>query len=852
MKKGELSTKLGTEDFRYKETHRFNENNFILAVRDRESTTNIISILYYDNGKISDIDEYGMGDKIRTSPNSHMPDIPSLNKRFLVNQLVKVSFGGMVENPHYQEPDNKAKYKTFHTYVNPLKDKEVIEIFEGKIIEASSTFYPKEERLGYVIKEVYIPSSNVFFVLEDNKLQGPFKAVKVDTSGAFIVEKNQWRKFGFYEFNEDTFVEFEANGIQRRIIIPRVGAELKFIQEADFVSDADLLNRFKQQFGTDPEDFDSTTLNKFLEFIERWRTNPVSFHGESARNKERMLALLESNKEKILESVNIITKIPEVAGIRDEIIKLEKELLKAKEEKRRIEEEKRRIEEEIEKDIQKKEDLNSEIANRNSKKEEDLKAQKSALDNKIKQLEIRKNEIDAEIEKEKESKSNELRELEKEISKRKIIESDLGNTILNLKKNFSKQQIDAQEQLNELIKQKTYFDFISGRDLSKRDGIEETEFRSFEILKGEYSGTEEKLDRYTAFKDEVASRLGANNRQFDSHFIDNILISIHQNTLTLFVGLPGTGKTSLVRILTNNLTPKERIREVAVARGWSSQKDLIGFFNPLNKSFHSSSTNLYSLIKQLDWEREKELYLNSPMSYVLLDEANLSPMEYYWSTFYNLTDSICKKPDSFLEFNLGSSEKIRYANNLRFIGTINYDQTTEELSPRVIDRANIIRIEPKPFEIDRISNSDIINLSLSYQDCIDYFGLLDFSKEQHRSISFDNKEMENSFNEIRNSFKELKIVVSPRVEIAIKRYCSVAKGYMYEQNKPLDYCIAQRLLPLIRVRGVVAEQKLNDLLDKINKYDISSKILSGIIQAGSSETGVFQGDFNYFSALSNV
>jgi len=842
MKKGELSTKFSTEDFSYKEFHRFSESNFILAVRDGESKTNIISILYYDNGKISDIDEYDMGGKIWTTPNNQKPDAQNLNQRFLVNQLVKVSSGNIVENLNHQEADNRPKCKTYHTSVYPLKDKEVIEIFEGGIIEASSTFRLKEQ-LGDVIKEVYIPSNNVFFVLEDNKLQGPFKAIKVDTGGAFIVEKNQWKKFGFYEFNEDTFVEFEANGIQRRIIIPRVGAELKFIQEADFVSDADLLNRFKQHLETNPADFDSATLNKFLEFVQG--TNLMSFHCESTRNKKRMLALLESSKKEILESVNIITKIPEVAGIKAEIIKLEKELLKAKAEKRRIEEE-------IEKDIQKKEDLNSEIANLNSKKEEDLKAQKSILDNEIKQLEIRKNEIDAEIEKEKRSKSNELTKLDEEISGKRIIERDLRNTIVKLEKNFSKQQTDTQEQLYELIKQKIYFDFISGRDLSKRDGTEETEFRSFEILKGEYSGTEEKLDRYTAFKDEVASRLGANNRQFDSHFIDNILISIHQNTLTLFVGLPGTGKTSLVRILTNILTPKERIREVAVARGWSSQKDLIGFFNPLNKSFHSSSTNLYSLIKQLDWEREKELYLNSPMSYVLLDEANLSPMEYYWSTFYNLTDSICKKPDSFLEFNLGSSEKIRYANNLRFIGTINYDQTTEELSPRVIDRANIIRIEPKPFEIDRISNSDIINLSLSYQDCIDYFGLLDFSKEQHRSISFDNKEMENSFNEIRNSFKELKIVVSPRVEIAIKRYCSVAKGYMYEQNKPLDYCIAQRLLPLIRVRGAVAEQKLNDLLDKINKYDISSKILSGIIQAGSSETGVFQGDFNYFSALSNV
>ena len=55
-------------------------------------------------------------------------------------------------------------------------------------------------------------------------------------------------------------------------------------------------------------------------------------------------------------------------------------------------------------------------------------------------------------------------------------------------------------------------------------------------------------------KNEIVEILSKNNRKFDSHFIDNILISIHQNTLTLFAGLPGTGKTSLVRLLMNILS----------------------------------------------------------------------------------------------------------------------------------------------------------------------------------------------------------------------------------------------------------------------------------------------------------
>lgn len=220
------------------------------------------------------------------------------------------------------------------------------------------------------------------------------------------------------------------------------------------------------------------------------------------------------------------------------------------------------------------------------------------------------------------------------------------------------------------------------------------------------------------------------------------------------------------------------------------------------------------------------------------------------TVFYNLTDSTSKQ-DSFLKINLGDTEKIEYANNLRFIGTINYDQTTEELSPRVIDRANIIRMHHKSFEINKISASEIENLNISFSECIDIFDLIDFSSFE-KSIELD-PETEKRFNTIKEKFEELKIFISPRVQISVKRYCSVAKEFMYEENKPLDYCIAQRLLPLIRVQGKNAKQKLHDLLEilKNNKYDISSKILEDIIQTGS-EGEIFQDNFNYFLTLSHV
>jgi len=81
------------------------------------------------------------------------------------------------------------------------------------------------------------------------------------------------------------------------------------------------------------------------------------------------------------------------------------------------------------------------------------------------------------------------------------------------------------------------------------------------------------------------------------------------------------------------------------------------------------------------------------MAYVLLDEANLSPIEHYWSAFFGMTDS-----DGTRSLTLGM-EQVRVPDYLRFLATINHDGTTEPLSPRTIDRAPFIVMESGELQI---------------------------------------------------------------------------------------------------------------------------------------------------------
>ena len=177
----------------------------------------------------------------------------------------------------------------------------------------------------------------------------------------------------------------------------------------------------------------------------------------------------------------------------------------------------------------------------------------------------------------------------------------------------------------------------------------------------------------------IQAHFEAQGRDVTLSQVANYLISILQNRLTIFVGYPGVGKTSTIQLLAEALgmcqPDAERLLKVSVGRGWVSSRDLIGYHNPLTDAFQPAPTGMYYALKALHSE-ENSGEPKAPL-WVLLDEVNLSPVEHYWSDFMTTTDSV-----------QGSircgTETLAFDHALRFIGTANYDETTEPLSPRVI------------------------------------------------------------------------------------------------------------------------------------------------------------------------
>jgi len=294
-------------------------------------------------------------------------------------------------------------------------------------------------------------------------------------------------------------------------------------------------------------------------------------------------------------------------------------------------------------------------------------------------------------------------------------------------------------------------------------------------------------------------------RNYSTNDIINMYICITQGFLTVFSGLPGTGKTSVCNIIGNSLGLTDfgsdevnynRFVPVSVEKGWSSKKDLIGYYNPLTKKYDKNNRRLYDSLMILNEEKD-----NSPFPYiVLLDEANLSPMEYYWADFMQIAD---KSDAGEAYINIGLENDIYIPDTLRFVATINNDQTTETLSPRLLDRAWIIKlpdsdiIEEVPHPAEKILWKDL--------------------SETFNSVSDSKIVCQPILDQIFRIFQSFGMAVSPRIKLSMRRYIMSAREIMESVNGvsseiiAVDYAVMQRLLP--KINGYMKLYK--ELFDKL-------------------------------------
>ena len=304
--------------------------------------------------------------------------------------------------------------------------------------------------------------------------------------------------------------------------------------------------------------------------------------------------------------------------------------------------------------------------------------------------------------------------------------------------------------------------------------------------------------------------------------VANVLICLTQSYITTFAGLPGTGKTSLVNILAEILGLKnsgaKRFVEVPVEKGWTSYKDFIGYYNPFSKTLEKSNPAAFDALMLLSNECEQGLSESEVAPFLfLLDEANLSSIEHYWSPFLRVCDSFRSGP---FELSLGGSQSFKVPSYLRFIATVNFDHTTEELSPRFLDRSWVVTLDPQALDFEDL-DEPLVSFDPYTADMYSYQALKRAFGAQSDVLL--GVELDAKMKEVIELCARHRYPVSPRSQKMMLSYARTASRVMdcssaQSQYAPIDYAIAQKVLPVLSG----TEERLGGLLEPFNGNQPSS------------------------------
>ncbi|WP_142951720.1 AAA family ATPase [Bacillus thuringiensis] len=203
-------------------------------------------------------------------------------------------------------------------------------------------------------------------------------------------------------------------------------------------------------------------------------------------------------------------------------------------------------------------------------------------------------------------------------------------------------------------------------------------------------------ERESSFLQYVQSMVHNKGLYLDATDIYNFHISVKTNMLTILGGIPGVGKSRFVQTYAEALGLQygEELVWIPISPSYQEPHDLLGYLHP-NGTFIESETKLVRTLMKAK-ENPNQLYI------IVFDEMNMSHIEHWFTPFLSVLqletkNRILNLYEGVQDIENSIPSTIEIGENIIFVGTVNFDETTKELSDRLLDRTNLITLQKIPF-----------------------------------------------------------------------------------------------------------------------------------------------------------
>ncbi len=288
--------------------------------------------------------------------------------------------------------------------------------------------------------------------------------------------------------------------------------------------------------------------------------------------------------------------------------------------------------------------------------------------------------------------------------------------------------------------------------------------------------------------------------------------------LSILQGMSGTGKTSLPKIFSEAIFANCDIIEVESS--WKDKNELLGYYNEFSMKYTPKKFTLALYKAALN----KEIF-----TFILLDEMNLSRIEYYFSDFLSLMENEehqrelkliniklnrREEGNEFEYLALDNGHTLKIPSNVWFIGTANRDESTFVISDKVYDRAQTMNFTKRAQKVRNYANP----ISQQFYDYQTFNNLL-LQAKQKGKFDAENSELIRSVEALLAPFN---ISFGNRILKQIEDFVNIYKACFENDNvesEAIEKILLSKVVSKLEVKTIDDKEKLEMEFEKLNLHE---------------------------------